>query len=160
MLTERAHKRYSEKETIFDETIGTDTFREVERMVLLRNVDSKWMDHIDAMSDLMDSIGLQAYGQRNPITEYKIEGSQMFDEMVDAIRTDTVMQLLNVMPRREIKRTQVLKVTGESHGDDSEPVKKKPAKAAAGKVGRNDPCPCGSGKKYKKCCGAGNKDSE
>ncbi|MDD6312885.1 MAG: preprotein translocase subunit SecA [Firmicutes bacterium] len=153
MLTERAHKRYEEKEALF----GEEQFREVERRILLRNVDLKWMDHIDAMSDLMGSIGLQSYGQRKPIVEYKIVGAQMFDEMIAAIRHDTVMMLLSAIPRPvESAREQVAKITGASHGSASDgSVSRQPKRnTAAEKVGRNDPCPCGSGKKYKKCCGA------
>ena len=124
-------------------------------VVLLRNVDEKWMEHIDAMSDLSSSIHLRAYGQKDPLVEYKMLGRQMFGEMVDAIRNDTVMTLLRVFPREKIQREAVVKITGASHGGTDTPVKKQPVKkAAAEKVGRNDPCPCGSGKKYKKCCGA------
>ena len=150
MLTDRAKALYEEKERLF----GSETFREVERAVLLRNVDTKWMDHIDAMSDLMGSIGLQAYAQHNPITEYKLVGADMFDEMIDAIKRDTVMMILRVFPKTDkIERVQVAHETGASVSDGS--AKKQPIrKTAAQKVGRNDPCPCGSGKKYKKCCGS------
>ena len=152
---ELAQTAYAQKEELF----GPETFREVERVVLLRNVDQKWMDHIDAMSDLTSGIQLRAYGQKNPLVEYKVLGSEMFAQMVDAIRTDTVMTLLRVVPQHRIQREAVAKVTGASHGGTDTPVKKKPVKKAAGdKVGRNDPCPCGSGKKYKKCCGAGEND--
>ncbi len=151
LLQEKAREAYLAKEELF----GAEAFREVERVVLLRNVDEKWMDHIDAMSDLSSSIHLRAYGQKDPLVEYKMLGSQMFGEMVDAIRNDTVMTLLRVFPKREIKREAVVKITGASHGGSDTPVKKQPVKkASSDKVGRNDPCPCGSGKKYKKCCGA------
>ena len=153
ILYKKAVAKYEEKE----QEIGPDRMREVERVVLLRNVDSKWMDHIDAMEELRKGIYLRSYAQRDPVVEYRIEGFDMFDEMVAAIREDTVKMLLTVRlrnPEEEPKREQVANPTTASHGDDT--VKKQPVrKTAAQKVGRNDPCPCGSGKKYKKCCGAG-----
>ena len=154
-LMDRAMKLYEEKE---QNLFGEETFREVERVVLLRNVDSKWMDHLEAMDSLMDSIGLQAYAQRNPISEYRIAGADLFDEMVTMIRDDTVRMLLSVMPRPQtMKREQIIQpVSAGFVGAGDRTLKKKPVvKKAAEKVGRNDPCPCGSGKKYKKCCGAG-----
>ena len=158
ILEEKCLRAYAAKEELF----GADVFREVERVVLLRNVDEKWMDHIDAMSDLTDSINLKAYGQKNPIVEYKMIGSDMFEQMVDAIRADTVTTLLRVFPRgtEPVKREAVARITSASHGGTDTPVKKQPVKNAAKKVGRNDPCPCGSGKKYKKCCGAGVNDEQ
>ena len=153
ILYKKAVAKYEEKE----QEIGPDRMREVERVVLLRNVDSKWMDHIDAMEELRKGIYLRSYAQRDPVVEYRIEGFDMFDEMVAAIREDTVKMLLTVRlrnPEEEPKREQVANPTTASHGDDT--VKKQPVrKTAAQKVGRNDPCPCGSGKKYKKCCGRG-----
>ena len=153
ILYKKAVAKYEEKE----QEIGPDRMREVERVVLLRNVDSKWMDHIDAMEELRKGIYLRSYAQRDPVVEYRIEGFDMFDEMVAAIREDTVKMLLTVRlrnPEEEPKREQVANPTTASHGDDT--VKKQPVrKTAAQKVGRYDPCPCGSGKKYKKCCGAG-----
>jgi len=156
-LTERAHKVYEEKELLFPD----GQMREIERILLLRNVDEKWMEHLDAMDDLKGSIGLQAYAQRNPISEFKMRGADMFDEMVQAIRDDTVRALLSVVPRKqEIKRESVAKVTGEGFSGGGDGTPKKPVvKKASEKVGRNDPCPCGSGKKYKKCCGM-NADEE
>lgn len=152
MLISRAEEIYEEKEKLMTPQI----MREAERVILLRNVDSKWMDHIDAMDALENSIRLQAYGQRDPIAVYKIEGLQMYNEMNEDIIADTVRQLLSVMPRKEIKRENVVKITGESHGGEANSEKRAPVKkTAAEKVGRNDPCPCGSGLKYKKCCGAG-----
>ncbi len=150
-LTERALKIYASKEELFT----PEQMREIERVILLRNVDAKWMEHLDAMDDLKDSIGLNAYAQRNPITEYRIIGSDMFDEMSAEIREDTVRALLSVVPRqKEIKRVEVAKVTNEGFVGAA-PEKKKPVVLKkAERVGRNDPCPCGSGKKYKKCCGA------
>ncbi len=150
MLLSRAEKLYDEKCAL----MTPDVMREAERVILLRNVDRKWMDHIDAMDALESGIRLQAYGQRDPVVAYKIEGSEMFDEMIENIRTDTVRQVLSIMPRSEIKRENVVKITGESHGGDASPVKKAPVRRSdADKVGRNDACPCGSGLKYKKCCG-------
>ena len=167
-LLDRAHKKYEEKEALFPE----GRLREVERMVLLRNVDQKWMDHIDAMDDLIEGINLRAYGQQNPITAYRLESGNMFDEMIASVKEDTAKMLLSVQPANEIRREEVSKNNTASikrdpmarprssaagvHGAAAEPPKKKEPirKSAAEKVGRNDPCPCGSGKKYKKCCGA------
>ena len=128
--------------------------REVERTLLLRSVDEKWMDHIDAMDELKGSIGLNAYAQRNPITEYRIQGADMFDAMVADIRESTVMRVLSAVPRSSvsIERKQVAKPLVEGFAGGKMPEKKAPVRKAV-KVGRNDPCPCGSGKKYKKCCG-------
>jgi len=149
LIISRAMDLYSQKEELFT----PEVFREVERILLLRNVDEKWMEHLDVMSELMNSIGLQAYGQRNPIVEYKLQGSEIFEQMTENIKTDTVMMLLRAVPKTEIRREQVAKITGTSHGGAD--TKKTPVKkGSASKVGRNDPCPCGSGKKYKKCCGA------
>ncbi len=157
---DRANALYDSKEKIFG-----DQMREIERVVLLRSVDSNWMNHIDAMDDLRSSIGLQAYAQRNPINEYRFTGADMFDDMVAQIREDTMRMILSVMPRpqAEIKREAVAKATSEGFvGGESRPIRSGSASqsgivSADGKtvkkVGRNDPCPCGSGKKYKKCCG-------
>ena len=129
-----------------------DFSRELERVVLLKNVDTKWMDHIDAMTELRNGIGLRAYGQHDPVVEYKREGFDMFDAMIDAIREDTVRMifLAQVRTREEPKREQVAKETAAAGSSDGTT---KPAPKRVGKkVGMNDPCPCGSGKKYKKCC--------
>ena len=152
LLTERAEKLYAEQEKLFTPEI----FREVERSVLLRNVDVRWMEHIDAMDDLEGSIGLNAYAQRNPIVEYKIQGSAMFDEMIAGIREGTARMILTVRPRARVtERKQVM--TGANATLRGEPGKEKvkptPVKKEK-KVGPNDPCPCGSGKKYKKCHGS------
>jgi len=159
ILLERGERLYASKEELF----GKDVFREVERVVLLKNVDRQWMDHLDAMNELMGAIGLHAYGQRNPITEYKMQGSVMFEELVDAIKTDTVMQLFRVFPKAEIKREQVLKESAISRGipEKKAAAVRKPSSApiTSQKVERNAPCPCGSGKKYKKCCGAQSGDT-
>ena len=156
-LEKRAERLYAEKEKIF----GTEQMREIERVLLLRNVDEKWMDHLEAMEDLKGSVGLNAYAQRNPISEYRIAAADMFDAMIASIREDTVRMLLSVQPRRqEIKRVEVAKVTGASF-EGAGPIKKKPVVLKkAQKVGRNDPCPCGSGKKYKKCCGINDSSAE
>ena len=131
--------------------------REIERIFLLRHVDSLWMDHIDAMEDLKSGISLNAYAQRNPVDEYRLQGADMFDEMVETIRERTVRTLLSRVKREEpIRRTEVGKPTTAGFAGDGQkaPVKKAPAVRKEPKVGANDPCPCGSGKKYKKCCGA------
>ncbi len=147
-LKDRAHAVYAAKEQM----LGSPIMRELERVVLLRNVDSKWMDHIDAMTELRNGIGLRAYGQYDPVVEYKREGFDMFDAMVDAIREDTVrtIYLAQVRTREEPKREQVAKETAASGADDGS-LKKEPMRKGK-KIGMNDPCPCGSGKKYKKCC--------
>ena len=139
----------AEKEALF----GQETFREVERVILLRNVDTRWMEHLDAMDDLKEAVGLNGYAQRNPIVEYRIQSAQIFDEMVDGIREATVSAMMTVMPKADAtQRKEVAKVSNTSGGSDT-PVKRKPIRSDK-KVGRNDPCPCGSGKKYKQCCGA------
>jgi preprotein translocase subunit SecA len=150
VLRDRAMKLYASKEELF-----ADRMREIERVLLLKNVDTKWMEHLDAMDDLKDSVQLNAYAQRSPINEFRIIGAEMFDEMIESIRDDTIRMVLSVMPReREIKRVEVSRVTGEGFsGGQMEKPKPKVVKKSE-KVGRNDPCPCGSGKKYKKCCGA------
>lgn len=149
--TEIAQRRYKERE----EQIGEQTMRELERVILLQVVDRKWMDHIDDMDQLRQGIGLRAYGQRDPVIEYKEEGYAMYESMLAAINEDVVKLLFNVKvnDNRGIKREQVAKPTGESGGSDDGSTKKKPVVRKEQKVGRNDPCPCGSGKKYKKCCG-------
>ena len=149
MLIKRAEKLYAEKQEMFG-----DRMPELERVVLLRNVDSYWMEHIDNMDQLKNGIHLRAYGQHDPVVTYRIEGFEMFDQMVNAIREDTARMLLTVRIRREEepKRELVMKATGESGGDGSEKGRTV-RKTAAQKIGRNDPCPCGSGLKYKKCCG-------
>lgn len=165
----RALKIYDEKEKLF----GSDTMREIERVVLLRCVDTEWMDHIDAMEDLKGGIGLHAYAQRNPINEYRIEGADMFDAMINEIRIKTVRMILTIMPKPSeeapIQRKEVAKVTGESFegdGEGSSPnrtVRPKPKSTPINKgvkIGRNDLCPCGSGKKYKKCCGYNESEEE
>ncbi|MGN1345394.1 MAG: SEC-C metal-binding domain-containing protein, partial [Eubacteriales bacterium] len=153
-LNDRAMALYTKKET---ELFGEEQMRELERIILLQNVDKKWMDHLEAMDSLMEMIGLQAYAQRNPISEYRLQGADLFDEMITEIRDDTVRMLLSVMPKpkAEIKRVEVAKPVSEGFaGGEKKPEVKKPVVNKGEKVGRNDPCPCGSGKKYKNCCGA------
>ncbi len=147
-LTERAEKLYEAKE----QALGSPLMRELERVMMLRVVDEYWMDHIDAMQELRQGIGLRAYGQSNPVIEYKREGYDMFEEMVAAIQEETVRRifLARVQPQGEVKRERVAKVTGESGGGD-QTVQKRPVVRKGEKIGRNDPCPCGSGKKWKKC---------
>ncbi len=149
-LTDRAHAIYEAKEAEY----GSQIMRELERVILLRCVDTHWMDHIDAMDDLKRGIYLRAYGQHNPVTEFRIEGSNMFDEMIARIQEDTARYLLLARIRRqeEPKREAVAKATDASAGGGDKTVRRQPAKKAK-KPGRNDPCPCGSGKKYKNCCG-------
>ena len=143
-LKGRAHQIYAQKVQKW----GAPIAREVERMLLLKNVDTKWMDHIDAMEELRRGIYLRGYGQRDPVVEYRMEGSEMYDAMVASIREDTVRQLLTVQLRTEQpKREQVAVPQEPKPGGNPQP------KHAEKRVGRNDPCPCGSGKKYKKCCG-------
>ncbi len=146
-LKEEAVKLYEAKETEFPEP---EMMRELERVILLKVIDRKWMDHIDDMEQLRQGIGLQAYGQRDPLVEYKLSGYEMFDEMTQNIKEDTVRLLLRVKIEQKVEREQVAKVTG-TNKDDSGP--KTPTKRANAKVYPNDPCPCGSGKKYKNCCG-------
>ena len=148
-LTDLAIEAYERKEKELTENV----MREVERVVLLRAVDTHWTDHIDAMQELRQGIGLRAYAQTDPVKEYTREGFEMFDGMTQAIREMTVRTVYTVRLRGDDapQRKMVAKVTGESGGDGT-PVKRKPVKKAQ-KVGRNDTCPCGSGKKYKKCCG-------
>ncbi len=153
MLINRAIDKYNEKV----ELIGEEQFREIERSVLLRNVDAAWMDHIDAMDDLKSTIRLQSYAQRDPVNEYRIQGADMFDAMVSDIRERTVRMILSVTVQTpEIKRVQLAKPLNEGFEGEggAKPKKVTVAKRAAEQTGRNDLCPCGSGKKYKKCCGA------
>lgn len=149
-LKDKASALYEAREKEFTESV----MREVEHVVLLRNVDSEWMDHIDAMEQLKDGIRLRAYGQHDPVVEYRLEGFDMFESMIEAIRENTAKMVLTVRLRTKEapKREQVAKVTGASAGGDAAAEKKQPVKKDK-KPGRNDPCPCGSGKKYKKCCG-------
>ena len=152
MLCDRAIKLYNEKV----ETVGEERFRELERAILLQNVDRNWMEHIDAMDDLKGSIRMQSYAQRDPVTEYRLQGADMFDEMISDIRERTARMILSVtIQTPEVKRVQLANPINEGfEGMNGEKVKRVTvAKRNAPAVGRNDLCPCGSGKKYKKCCG-------
>ncbi len=145
-LKEEAVKLYEEKEAEFPDAAA---IRELERVVLLKVIDRKWMDHIDDMEQLKQGIGLQAFGQRDPKIEYRLSGYDMFDEMTKAISEDTVKLLMHVRIEQKVEREQVAKVTGTNKDE----AVKGPVKRTEGKVYPNDPCPCGSGKKYKQCCG-------
>ena len=146
-LKEKAVLLYEAKETEFPEI---EQFRELERVVLLKVIDRKWMDHIDDMDQLRQGIGLQAYGQRDPLVEYKMAGFDMFDEMISAIQEDTIRLLFHIQVEQKVEREQVAKVTGTNKDETAQSAPKKREHA---KVYPNDPCPCGSGKKYKQCCG-------
>ena len=152
-LCQRATELYRQKE----QTIGAERFREIERAVLLQNVDRSWMDHIDAMEDLKDSIRLQSYAQRDPVNEYRLQGADMFDAMVSDIRDRTSRMILSItIQTPEVKRVQLAKplVEGFEGTGEKKPKKVTVVKKASDAVGRNDLCPCGSGKKYKRCCGS------
>ncbi len=147
MLKERAAKAYEAKESEFPEP---EHIREIERVVLLKVIDAKWMDHIDDMDQLRQGIGIQAYGQRDPKVEYKLLGYEMFDAMTKGISEDTIRTLFRVRLEQKVEREQVAKVTGTNKDDSSV---RAPKKRTEKKIYPNDPCPCGSGKKYKQCCG-------
>ena len=151
-LKEEAVKLYEAKEAEFPEP---EQLRELERVVLLKCIDSKWMDHIDDMEILRQGIGLAAYGQRDPVVEYKMSAFEMFNNMITSIQEDTLRMLYHVHVEQKIEREQVAKVTGTNKDDSAGP--KKPVQRKEIKVYPNDPCPCGSGKKYKQCCGRKNK---
>ena len=158
----KASQKYEQKE----EEIGSEELRELERVVMLKVVDQKWMDHIDAMDELKDGIGLRAYGQKDPVVQYRIEGFDMFEAMIADIRADVAKILLHVHKKDQLERTQAAKITREGLEDtvkmnmgdgsgarENKPTSNTPIVNTEPKVGRNDPCPCGSGKKYKNCCG-------
>ena len=158
-IIEKAHKIYEEKEQV----IGENNMRELERVITLKIVDERWMGHIEAMDELKDGIGLRAYGQKDPVVQYRIEGADMFDQMNLDIQTDVVKFLMNARKREQnLQRTSSVKITGEGFEDTMKVNENEPPRTSgkiatvvntAPKVGRNDPCPCGSGKKYKNCCG-------
>ena len=160
-LIEKAHQIYEAKEAEF----GAENLRELERVVMLKIVDQKWMDHIDNMDELKKGIGLRGYGQKDPVVQYRLEGTEMFDDMIEDIRIDVVKILLNIRKKEgPIQRTETTKVTGAGLEDtainlvdgnisEKEGGMNKTIVNEGPKVGRNDPCPCGSGKKYKNCCG-------
>ena len=160
-LKERTHEIYENKENEF----GSENMRELERVVMLKVVDQKWMDHIDDMDELKNGIGLRAYGQKDPVVQYRLEGADMFDDMIEALKDDVAKIMLNIQKKEEnVKRTETAEITGAGLEDTAINLVDGTAKPKEGglnktvvntepKVGRNDPCPCGSGKKYKNCCG-------
>ena len=158
-LKEKAHNKYAEKE----KEIEPEQLREIERIVMLKVVDQKWMDHIDAMDELRKGIGLQGWGQKDPVVQYRIIGTEMFDEMIEAIKIDVVKLLMNLRQQQDLRRSETAKITkaalqsinsvdGGQSAIENPDVNRTVVREAP-KVGRNDPCPCGSGKKYKNCCG-------
>ncbi len=158
-LVEEIYNQVIEKYDEKEKEVGEKELRELERVVMLKVVDQKWMDHIDAMDELKDGIGLRAYGQKDPVVQYRIEGFDMFDQMVNDIKTDVVKILVHLKEIQKVERKQTVKITGEGLKNSEEPAKpnktqtNEPVKNNGPQVGRNDPCPCGSGKKYKNCCG-------
>jgi len=160
-LKEQAHKQYAIKE----QDLGSEYLRELERVVMLKVVDQKWMDHIDSMDELKDGIGLRAYGQKDPVVQYRMEGFDMFEQMIEDIKIDVVKMLMNLRKQKEVRREEAVKITGAALQplNSLDETQKVPNTANADinrtvvndgpKVGRNDLCPCGSGKKYKNCCG-------
>lgn len=160
-LKERTHEIYENKENEF----GSENMRELERVVMLKVVDQKWMDHIDDMDELKNGIGLRAYGQKDPVVQYRLEGADMFDDMIEALKDDVAKIMLNIQKKEEnVKRTETAEITGAGLEDTAINLVDGTVKPKEGglnktvvntepKVGRNDPCPCGSGKKYKQCCG-------
>ena len=160
-IIEKLQQAALDKYTAKEEDIGSEDLRELERVVMLKVVDQKWMDHIDAMDELKDGIGLRAYGQQDPVVKYRIEGMDMFEEMVLDIKHDVVKILMNLRKQEEVKREEAAKITGAALQainslDNGEQIKSEVNRTVVNegpKVGRNDPCPCGSGKKYKNCCG-------
>ena len=160
-LQEKAHEIYDEKEKEF----GENNLRELERVVMLKIVDERWMDHIDAMDELKDGIGLQAYGQKDPVVQYRIEGFDMFDQMIADIKLNVVKILMNARKREgAIERKESVKITSEGREEATLSLSENTAPASSSgpktpyvkkeaEIGRNDPCSCGSGKKYKNCCG-------
>ena len=159
ILKTKAHEKYAEKE----KEIEPEQMREIERVVMLKVVDQKWMDHIDAMDDLKNGIGLQGYGQKDPVVQYRIVGTDMFDEMIEAIKVDVVKLMMNLRQQKDLRRAEQAKITNTAlqairsvDGGQStieNPDVDRTVRREEPKVGRNDPCPCGSGKKYKNCCG-------
>ena len=156
-LKSEALKKYEEKEN----EIGAEEIRELERVVILKVVDQKWMDHIDSMEELKNGIGLRAYGQQDPVVKYRMEGMDMFEEMTLDIKNDVVKMLMHLRKQEDIKREEAAKITGAALQainslDNGEQIKSEENKTVVNegpRIGRNDPCPCGSGKKYKNCCG-------
>ena len=160
-ILEELQKRAEEKYKAKEEEIGSDEMRELERIVMLKVVDEKWMNHIDNMDELKNGIGLRAYGQQDPVVKYRIEGMDMFEEMISDIKVDVTKILMNIRQQTENKRQETVKITGAAleaiHSVDGGSKigtdVDRTIRNEGPKVGRNDPCPCGSGKKYKNCCG-------
>ena len=160
-ISEELEKLALEKYASKEQDIGSDEMRELERIVMLKVVDEKWMNHIDNMDELKDGIGLRAYGQQDPVVKYRIEGMDMFEEMIENIKTDVTKILMNIRQQGEAKRQETVKITGAAleaiHSVDGGSKigtdVDRTIRNEGPKVGRNDPCPCGSGKKYKNCCG-------
>jgi preprotein translocase subunit SecA len=148
VLIQRADEIYKQKEELFGERL-----REVERVILLRNVDTKWIDHLDAVDDVKGSIGLHAYAQRDPINEFKLVTADMFDEMIASVKESTAKAVLTAMPAAAIERKAVARATADNCTDTSKAEKSRPVVNRQGGIAKNAPCPCGSGKKYKRCCG-------
>ena len=146
-LKEEAIKFYESKEAEFPDS---EKIREIERVILLKVIDNKWMSHIDDMDQLRQGIGLQAYGQRDPLVEYKMSGYEMFDDMSAAIREDTIRILCHIRVEQRVEREPAAKVTGTNKDDSAQKV---PQRRTVQKIYPNDPCPCGSGKKFKQCHG-------
>ena len=152
-LVEEALKLYRSKDALFASLPGVapDAMRKVEKKILLEEVDRHWMEHLEAMDDLKEYVGLNSYAQRDPVAMYRLESADMFDDMIEDIKDCTVRKVLAVVPRlSSTERTQTIRVARQNNIAPTE--KQKPVRAGK-KIGRNDPCPCGSGKKYKKCCG-------
>ena len=149
-LQDKALEMYEER--CKEEFESEEQLAEIERVIILKTVDRKWMDNIDDMEQLRQGIGLQGYGNKDPLVEYKLAGYDMFNDMIASIKEETarIMFHVRLKPREEVKREQVAKETGTNK---DETLKKEPTKRKAKKIGRNDPCPCGSGQKYKNCCG-------
>lgn len=147
LLKEKAVKLYEAKEAEFPEV---EQLREIERVILLKSIDRKWMDHIDDMDQLRQGVGLAAYGQKDPLIEYKMAGYEMFEAMTNSIQEETVKMLFHIRVEQKVEREQVAKVTGTNKDDTAV---REPKRRDVKKVYPNDPCPCGSGKKYKQCCG-------
>ncbi len=159
-IREESYKIGEECYNAKEKELGSERMRELERIVLLRNVDEKWMDHIDAMEQLKQGVNLRAYGQRDPVTEFKYESYDMFNEMTANIDTDVIKTLLHLVPAEKVERVNLVRnmVANFNEAQKAGNEKPKPKVNKTEKVGRNDPCPCGSGKKYKKCCGANVED--
>ncbi len=160
-ISEELKKRAMEKYAAKEQEIGSEEMRELERVVMLKVVDEKWMNHIDSMDELKNGIGLRAYGQKDPVVQYRLEGFDMFDEMVNDIKVDVTKILMHIRQQGETKRQETVKITGAAleaiHSVDGGAKigtdVDRTVRNDGPKSGRNDPCPCGSGKKYKNCCG-------